>query len=120
MFEGINIGGNNLPHANFGNISNEMKLIDSLKFYQRSLGELSPTLTLQEKTAVKNLAENFLNEHHYFLTIWPYLSINKKKKNLEIIAEGKGVISYEIIVNMESFFIKPDKDIWEKNFFLAS
>ena len=64
MFEGINIGGNNLPHANFGNISNEMKLIDSLKFYQWSLGELSLTLTLQEKTAVKNLAENFLNEHH--------------------------------------------------------
>ena len=61
MFEGINIGGNNLTHANFGNISNEIKLIDSLKFYQRSLGELSSTLTLQEKTAVKNLAEEFLN-----------------------------------------------------------
>ena len=61
MFEGINTGGNNLTHANFGNISNEIKLIDSLKFYQRSLGELSSTLTLQEKTAVKNLAENFLN-----------------------------------------------------------
>ena len=42
------------------------------------------------------------------------MSINKKKKNLEIIAEGKGVISYEIIVNMESFFIKPDKDFFSE------
>ena len=75
----LNIGGNNLTHANFGNISNEIKLIDSLKFYQRSLGELSSTLTSQEKAAVKILAENFLNEHYYFSTVWPYLSIGKKK-----------------------------------------
>ena len=34
----LNIGGNNLTHANYGNISSEIKLIDSLKFYQRSSG----------------------------------------------------------------------------------
>ena len=75
----LNIGGTNLTHTNFGNINNKIKLIDSLKFYRRSLGELSSTLTLQEKTAVKNLAKKFLSEHHYFSTIWPYLSINKKR-----------------------------------------
>ena len=31
-----------------------------------------------------------------------------------MIAEGEGVIPYEIIVDMESFFIKTDKDFWEK------
>ena len=77
----LNIGGNNLTHANYGNISSEIKLIDSLKFYQRSLGELSSTLRPEEKTAVKNLAEKFLNEHYYFSTVWPYLSVNKKKQN---------------------------------------
>ena len=75
----LNIGGTNLTHTNFGNINNKIKLIDSLKFHRRSLGELSSTLTLQEKTAVKNLAKKFLSEHHYFSTIWPYLSINKKR-----------------------------------------
>ena len=30
----LNIGGNNLTHANFGNNSNEIKLIHYLKFYQ--------------------------------------------------------------------------------------
>ena len=74
----LNIGRNNLTHANYGNTSSEIKLIDSLKFYQRSLGELSSTLTTDEKAAVKNLVENFLNEHYYFSTVWLYLSIKKK------------------------------------------
>ena len=66
--------------SNFGNINGEIKFIDSLKFYQRSLGELSPTLTETEKNAVKKLTEKFLNHHYYFCTIWPYLSCQKKKK----------------------------------------
>ena len=111
----LNIGGNHLTHANFGNISNEIKLIDSLKFYQRSLAELSSTLTNEEKTPVKNLAEKFLNYHYYFSTVCPYLPVNKKNKILEIIDESKGVIPYEIIVDKESFFIKPDKEFWEKS-----
>ena len=76
----LNIGGNNLTHANYGNISSEIKLIGSLKFYQRSLGEISSTLTNIEKDAVKNVTENFLNQHHHFCTIWPYLSNQKKIK----------------------------------------
>ena len=92
-----------MTHANYGNISSEIKLIDSLKFYQRSLGELSSTLTPEDKTAVKTFAEKFLNEHYYFSTVWSYLPINKKNKILEIIAEGKGAIPYETIVDMESF-----------------
>ena len=61
----LNIGGTNLTQANYGNISSEIRLIDSLKFYQKSLGELSSTLTVEEKIAVKKLAENFLNEHFF-------------------------------------------------------
>ena len=59
----LNIGGTNLTQANYGSISGKIRLIDSLKFYQKSLGELSSTLTVEEKIAVKKLAGNFLNEH---------------------------------------------------------
>ena len=97
----FNIGGTNLTQANYGNISGEIRLIDSLKFYQRSLGELSSTLTAEEKNAVKKLTEKFLNEHYYFCTVWPYLSSKKKDKMLGIISEGKGIIPYEIIVDMK-------------------
>ena len=78
MFKELNIGVNNLKNENYSNISSEIKLIDCLKFYQRSLGELSSTLTPEEKTVVKNLGENFLNEHYYFSTVLAYLSVNKK------------------------------------------
>ena len=75
----INIGGNSLTQANFGNINGEIKL----KFYQRSLGELSSTLTETEKNAVKKLTDKFLNHLYCFCTIWPYLSCQK------IISTGK-------------------------------
>ena len=78
----LNIGGTNLTHANYGNISNEIKLINSLKFYQQGLGELSSTLTADEKIAVKKLPEKFLNGHYYFSTVWPFLSLKKKDKIL--------------------------------------
>ena len=115
----MNIGGNNLTHGNDGDISSVNKLIDSLKFYQRSLGKLSSTLTNIEKNAVKNVTENFLNQHHYFCTIWPYLSNPKKDKILDVISTGKGIIPYELIVNMESFFITPDQDFWENTEFFS-
>ena len=53
----FNIGSNNLTQANYGNISSEIKLTDSLKFYQRSLGEPSSTLTIEEQNAVKKLTK---------------------------------------------------------------
>ena len=45
----LNIGGTNITHVNYGIINDEIKLIDSLKFYQKSLSELSSTLTKEEK-----------------------------------------------------------------------
>ena len=50
----LNIGGINLTHVNFGFIENEIKLIDSLKYYQKSLADLSSILTKEEKRQQKN------------------------------------------------------------------
>ena len=115
----LNIGVTDLTQENCGNISGEIRLIDSLRFYQKSLGELSSTLTIEDKIAVKKLTEKFLNEHLYFSTVWPFLSFKKKEKVLEIMSEGKRIISYEIIVDVELFFIKPENDLWEKSEFFS-
>ena len=115
----LNIGSNNLTQANYGNIKSEIKLIHSYKFYERSLGELSSTLTNTEKNAVKKITENILNQHYYYCTVWPYLSIQKKDKILEIISTGKGTIPYELSIDMESFFITPDQEFWEKTKFFS-
>ena len=43
----------------------------------------------------------------------------KKDKILEITSTGKGIIPYELIVNMESFFKTPNQDFWEKTDFFS-
>ena len=58
-----------------------------------------------------------MNHHYYFCTIWPYLSCQKKNKISEIISTGKGIIPYEIIVNIDSLLITPDQNFWEKTEF---
>ena len=112
----MQIGGSNLTQINYANITGEIKFIDPLKSYKKSLAYLASTLYDEEITTVKKLTERFFHERYYFSTVWPYLNSKKKEGILEIISEGKGVIPYEIIVDMEPFFIKP----WRKQNFLAS
>ena len=47
--------------------------------------------------------------------------MNPKKKEhiLNNVSSGKGVIPYEIITNMESFFLRPEKEFWEKTEFYS-
>ena len=92
-----------------------------MKYYQRSLAALSPTLTLEEKEKVEKLTEQFFNQHHYFSTIWLYLPLNTKQQILDMISSGKGIIPYELIVNMDSLLLKPDADVefWYKTEFFS-
>ena len=85
----LNIEKRNLTQINFSNIIGEIKFIDSLKYYQKSLGELASTLYDEEKISVKKLTEQFFNQHDYFCKVWPYLNSKKKKKVLEIVSEEK-------------------------------
>ena len=55
----LNIGGINLAQVNFGNIAGEIKLIDTLKFDQKSLADLTSTLSDEEIVAVKKVTEIF-------------------------------------------------------------
>ena len=76
----INIGGTNLMHINFANIDCETKFIDTLKYYQESLGQLAATLSEEEKLAVKKVAEPIIMSHDYFSGTWKYLGPTQKEK----------------------------------------
>ena len=65
----INIGGNNLTDVNFAQIDN-FKFIDSIKYYQTSLGKLSETLSDVEKNNIAKLTEQFIIPHDYFSVVW--------------------------------------------------
>ena len=51
----LNIGGTGLTRINFGNTNNTQKFIDTLKYYQQSLSQLTKTATEEEKEAFKKL-----------------------------------------------------------------
>ena len=60
----LNNGGTNLTQINFSNITGEIKFIDSLKYYQKSLAELASSLTDEEKISIEKLTEQFFNQHY--------------------------------------------------------
>ena len=116
----LKIGSNNLTHINFSNITGEIKFIDSLKYYQKSLAELVSTLSNEEKMAVKKFTEQIFNQHYYSSTDWSFLNSKKKENILEIVSEGKGVIPCVLIIGMESLFLTPENEFWEKTEFLSN
>ena len=115
----LTAGGTNLTNLNFSNLKGELKFIDSLKYYQRSLAELTSSMNKIEIEKSKKYMELFLKNHHYFSTVWSFLPQNKQDEILKITCEGKGVIPYELVTDLESFFQKPENDFWSKTDFYS-
>ena len=107
----INIGGNNMTDINFAQID-DFKFIDSLKYYQTSLGKLSETLSDIEKTNVAKLTEQFIVTHRYFAQVWKQLHFADKKKVIDIMVSGKGIIPYEKVESINSLSVKPENGVF--------
>ena len=90
----LNIGGSRLTNINFANLGSQVKFIDTMKYYLSSLGSLASTLNDIEKICIKKLTLQFLNQHDYFSQIWLLLDFSQKRKVLDIIVSGKGLIPY--------------------------
>ena len=58
----INTGGTGLMNINFASIGN-IKVIDTMKYYQISLGKLASMLTDIEKNRTEVLTKQFLMQH---------------------------------------------------------
>ena len=71
------MGGTGLTRINFANINKNHKFIDTLKYYQQSLSELTKTATEEEKEAIKRLATQYIANHDYFGTVWEKLGITQ-------------------------------------------
>ena len=76
----LNIGGTGLTRINFTDINNTHKFIDTLKYYQQSLSQLTEAATKEEKEAIKKLTVQYIANHAYFGTAWEKLEIKEKIK----------------------------------------
>ena len=84
--EALNIGGNNLSNVNFANLSNQVKFINTLKYYQKCLAQLSTAVTIGDKTSKKfsnqkNSPNNFSNSMTIF-TLYGKIWLKKSKKKI--------------------------------------
>ena len=116
----ISVGSNRLTSINYMNINGgEVKFIDTLKYYQTSLAGLTKTATAEEKNAVKKLCEEFLLQHDYFSQVRKFWGPVQKEKILEIVSGGKGIIPYEMILDMNSLDVKPVGEFYDKEQFFS-
>ena len=64
----INIGGKNPTDVNFAIIRNQVRFIDTVKYYQQSLASLTSSMTDIEKENVRKNCGRFLAKKLIFLT----------------------------------------------------
>ena len=107
----IHTGGKNLTDLNYASID-KFKFIDTMKYYQSSLGKLSETLTNKGKDNITKLTVQFLINHNYVSIVCDQMSLDQKNMVIEIIVSGKGVIPYEKIETIDSLSIKPGDGIF--------
>ena len=117
----LNMGGTNLTNVNFANILSQVKIIDTLKYYQTTLANLSSTTDKNEKDKIKDVIKSFLEEHVRFCKTWGCLSTKDKESIFNMIAEGKGVMPYEKITDIHSLSeIVPEDDFFKHTEFYSS
>ena len=95
----ISIGGTNLVNINFANIANQVKFIDTLKYYQQSSSVLVATMKNEK------FKKCFFEDREWILN---YLS------------SGKGIIPYEMIKRFDTLdiTIPEDADFFSTTSFL--
>ena len=84
----INIGGTGLTNVSFASID-QLKLIDTMKYFQTSLRKLAKTLSTDEKHGIQKLIEQFLTTHSHFSKVWKELSSDQKIKSSKLLSEVK-------------------------------
>ena len=107
----IDIGGTGLTSVRFASID-QLKLIDTMKYFQTNLGKLAETLSADEKRVIQKLTVQLLTTHSYFSKVWKELSSDQKNKVIKIIIGGKGINPYEKIESIDSLQITPEVGIF--------
>ena len=76
----LNAGGTNLTNLNFANLRGEIKFIDSLKYYQRSLAELTSSMDEKEIEKARVVIDSFLKNTIIFQVSGHFFHQPKKRK----------------------------------------
>ena len=106
----LSIGGANLKNKNFSN--EQLKFIDTVKYYLKSLSTLAVTMAEKEKENTKIKCKRFiLGERNLSQRLLSY-SLEEQELVLNYLSSGKGIIHYEMIKKYDLEDIRPEKDFY--------
>ena len=94
--------GKNATDINFAIINNQVKFIDTVKYFQQSLASLAESMTDQERDKVRKMYRRFLAEK------LALVSDKSEEWVLDYMSSGKGVIPYQMITNFDSLNFGPE------------
>lgn len=97
----IAIEGKNPTSLTFAIIRNQVRFIDTLKYFQQSLLSLAESMTDTERENVREICRQFL------ILKLIHMSKEDEKWVLDFLASGKGMIPYELITDFESLNLRP-------------
>ena len=83
-------------------MSNQVKFIDTVKYFQQSLASLAESMADQERENVRKMCRIYL------ATKLVLLSQKDEDWILDYLSSGKGVIPYRMITNFDSLNIEPE------------
>ena len=104
----INTGGKNPTDVNFAIIKNLVRFIDTVKYFQQSLGSLADSMADIERLKVRKICKQFLGEKLMLL------SEKDEEWVLDYLSSGKGMIPYQMITNFDSLEIRPENEFFQK------
>ena len=101
-------------NVTFAIIKKQVKFIDTVKYFQQSLGSLVDSMTDVERQKVRKICSRFLANKFMFL------SEKDKQWVLDYLSSGKGTIPYQMITDYDSLKIKPEGEFFKREDFYSS
>ena len=116
------MGGKSIRNMSYASIADQVKFIDTIKFYQEPLHALAASMEPTEHENIRKSISIFLETHPRFRFKYSLLSFENKKWVVDYLPGGEGVIPYEMIKQLEDFNIVPttNKKFLAKTAFFSS
>ena len=108
----ITIGEKKPTDINFASIGNQVKFLDTIKYFQQSLGGLASSLTDKEREAIYRECEKFLLSDSVHSKRFLLCTKEEKKWEFDYLSSGKGAILYKLIADFDSLNITPDNEFF--------
>ena len=116
----LNIGGTNLSNVQYANIGNQLKFIDTMKYYRQSLSSLAKNASEIEEKNIRASCLKFIEKNETYSATFNSLPDNDKNWILDYLCRGKGVIPYEKIKTHQDLESILKNDFFSKTDFYSS